>query len=502
MKIKSASLTLLFLFVGFPSYCPAQHPSRNSASVERRRSKEIEEARFRTARLFVERARTFQDLPSKTDTLINIASMLWRHPGDEQYAREIFLNIHDELRRAASSQSQLADPTGRNTNLRLQQRVARFVARHDPKLAQDWFEELISEDAAEVRARHQLDAALDLASDGETLEARRLAGKAVETNFASLEIGLLLNFLHRLRSHDQADADSLFIQALGKLTLQPQVTGEDLLLIGNYLFIADADVGSDSVRFTPIRVEDLYFPVGINGERTGVSHQLAKSYLVSALAILNRQLMGSELQFPRRYAAVARMLLLKAQKFAPELAGSFTALAREFSVSRITDFPAPSSSSSAKVVDYEAVKSSLDKLQGVARDERCLGLAATAYLQGDLDTAFKLAELLSDVSQRDRLNELIRVRRAEQYLEKDDPTAAEQSLPKLSTEELVIILELGLANLDIKNDRLAAALPRLQSLAGRVQDHEIHGGALYLLSSAALLGAIDAAAGMQVLVKH
>jgi hypothetical protein len=499
VNLKLTSLALLILAAGFCYYCPAQTKPGSSASPEERRAQELEESEVRVVQMFVERARTFSDLASKTDTLINLASLLWQHKGQENYARDIAVNLHNELRRTLTSLSPTTSLNERKLNLRLQQRVARFVARHDPKLAQAWLDELISEDAKDVRARHQLDVALDLASDGGTSEARRLAGEAVQNDFASLDIGLLLNFLHRLRVNDAAAADSLFIQTLGKLALQPRITAEDVLLIGNYLFINDADVGPDFVRFTPVRIADLYFPVGINGERKGLSRQLVAPYLAASLAILNNQLRDNDVQFPKRYEAVARMLSLKAQQFAPDLVGSFIALAREFSVSGVKEIFRPDKPSDAKAVDYESVKPSLEKLQGVARDERILGLAGTAYLQGDLDTASKLSELLSDDSPRSRLTELIAFRRTILYLEKGDTAGAEQALSKVSTEELIVILQLGLANQDVKHGRFAAALPRLQGLVSRILGHEIPARALYLLSASALLGAMDANVGIQVL---
>jgi hypothetical protein len=381
----------------------------------------------------------------------------------------------------------------------LQQVVLRYLARHDPKLAKSWFEEQTA-DAGDARAARQLDFAVDLARDGSASSARSFAEQAVESNFSRLDLRMLLVLLHRLRLRDQAAADSLFVQALGKLVLQPRVSADDLLLIGNYLFINDADADPDNLRYTQIRIDNLYFPVGILGERTGLSRQVVGAYLQAALTILTRQLSGgNEVQFPKRYEAVARMLSLKAQKYAPEFVSAFSGLARDFSLSEVRDVPRPDKETAEKLIDYDNAYAELEKLQGTDRDERCLQLAATAYSQNDLDTALKLANLLTAQAQKERVRDLIDFRRANNQLEKGLEASVPEIAAKLGSYELSMILHLGLAALELKNKRVAAALPRLQTLVTDIRANKPAARALYLLSAVRLLAETDPTLALQAL---
>src|SRR5215218_8206690 len=134
------------------------------------------------------------------------------------------------------------------------------------------------------------------------------------------------------------------------------------------------------------------------------------------------------------------MLLEKAQKFAPEFVPSLTELAKGFSVSAITEVPFPGPESGSKVIDYESVAPELEKLQGLARDERCVALIATAYLQKDVDTASRLALLLTDQNVRALIQDLIAFRRGASLLEQRDEAGAERIASLLKSEELIVLL--------------------------------------------------------------
>jgi len=247
-----------------------------------------------------------------------------------------------------------------------------------------------------------------------------------------------------------------------------------------------------------VTVDAIYFPVGIAGERSALPKQLVTSYLETALAVLNRQLSDSSTQFPKRYQAVARMLLEKAQKFAPELVSSFTALAHEFSVTTVSTFPALDSKTAEKLIDYDAVVPELEKLQGSRRDDRCVALIATAYLQNDLDTASRLSQLITDKTQRTLVQQLIAFRRGSNSLEKEEGTSAEKFASEIQIPELAILLELGLANLELSNRQRSPALVRLQTLVQKLRDNDIPSRGIYLLNIAMLLSRIDANAALGV----
>ena len=495
MPVKLCLLAVV-IFIGTAwSYCPGQQKSGSTRSPTAADNSKL--TRLRTAHQLVERAKNFEDLQTKTTTLIRLATLLWQHAGEERYARQIFVGVHDELKLAAASQSQLPSPTSRTNIPRLQQMVARALSRFDSKLAAEWFEENLVGDA-NTNAARRLDFAIDLASEGNSSDAVRFAQSAVDTAFSNLDLRMVLTLLHRVRAVDQPGADSLFLNILSRVSAQPRLKADELLLIGNYLFIQDTDATPDNVRYTGVRVAGLYFPVGISGERTGLARQLVKAYLQAALTVLNHQLNDTSTQFPKRYEATARMLLEKAQKFAPELVPAFTALARDFGVSAISNAPFPSAESTVKAVNYDEVAPQLEKLQGTARDERALALIATAYLQNDLETASKLADWITNDTHRTLVGELILFRKGSNYLEKEDGSNAERITSQLKIPELVVLLQLGLAQLDIKKRQATSALRHLQLAQKQLQDHEISGEGLHLLNTAALFVKIDPNTALEV----
>ena len=494
------SLAALLLVAAVWSHCCAQERKSSVPSSKPAQKKNSDKAlasRLRTVHELVDRAKTFNDLQAKTTTLVNLASLLWQYGGEEAYARQLFMQLHDELKLAAASQTQLPSTVKGPNIARLKQLVERSVGRFDSKLALAWFEEDLNGDT-NLKAMRRLDFALDLASEGNSTDAAQLAKSAVNSGFSGLDLRLILLMLHRLRASNAPAADSLFLEVLGKLSLQPQVTPEDLLMVGNYLFIPDNDATAEAVRYNGVNVGGLYFPVGISGERTGLTKQLVKPYLETSLVVLNRQLSQPSVQFPRRYEATARMLLEKAQKFAPELVAPLTELAKGSSVSAITDLPFPSPESGSKVIDYESVAPELEKLQGLARDERGIALIATAYRQNDLDTASKLALLLTDENGRARVEDLIAFRRGTNLLEQRDETGAEKIASQLKSPELIVILQLGLANVDINSHEQSSALVHLQSIVTLLRDNEIKSRGLYLLNAAALSVKVDSNTALQL----
>ncbi len=494
------SFACLFLIANMWAHCHAQERESSlpfSKPVQKKNSDEARALRLRTVRELVECAKAFNDLQTKTTTLVNLASLLWQHGGEEAYARQIFTQLHNELKLAAASQTQLPT-TAQGPNIaRLKQLLERSVGRFDSKLALSWFEEDLNTDS-NLKAMRRLDFALDLASEGNSTDAASLAKTAVNSGFSGLDLRLVLLMLHRLRALDQPAADSIFLDVLGKLSLKPQITPDDLLLVGNYLFINDSDATQESVRYTGVSVGGLYFPVGISGERAGLTKKLVSSYLETSLFVLNRQLSQPSVQFPKRYEATASMLLEKAQKFAPEFVPALTELTKGFGVSAITEVPFPSSESASKVIDYESVARDLEKLQGLARDERCVALIATAYLQNDVETASRLALLLTDQNVKARIRDLIAFRRGATLLEQRDEAGVEKIASQLESQELSVLLELGLANLDINSHEQSPALSHLQSIVTLLRNNEIKARGLYLLNAAALFAKIDTNAALQL----
>jgi hypothetical protein len=174
-------------------------------------------------------------------------------------------------------------------------------------------------------------------------------------------------------------------------------------------------------------------------------------------------------------------------------------MARKFSVSSVSTVPAFNDQASEKLIDYETSLPELENLGGPKRDDRCIPLIATAYLQNDLDTASKLAQLIVDDVSRSRVHQLLAWRRGSNYLIQGDKENAEKIASEIDTLELVTLLQLGIANLEINTRQESAALVRLQSLVEKVRTGEISGRGLYLLSASSLISRINANASLEVL---
>ena len=496
MNIKALSFACLLVFFLVQAYPAQERFDKDLKHLGKKASVEPDSPNVRRVHELVERATSFDDLQSKATTLVNLADLLWLH--EQQYARQVMIGLRDDLKLALAGESKIPTSSRLRTILRLQQLLARFLSKHDPKLGAAWFEEDLGGDG-KLNGSRRLDFALDLISDGSNPEAERFARSALDDGLSRLDLRVLLSFLHMLRSQNGSAADSLFLQVLGQVVASPRISSDDLLLIGNYLFISDRDAGPESVRYTGVTIDGMYFPVGIAAERSGVTRQIVRPYLDAAMVVLNHQLNDESAKFPRRYEAVARMLLEKAQKFAPQLVAPFTAMARKFSVSSISTVPAFNSQASEKLVNYKTALSELEKLDGPKRDDRCVPLIATAYLQNDLDTASKLAQLIVNDVSRSRVNQLLAWRRGSNYLIQGDKENAEKIASEIDTLELVALLQLGIANLEINARQESAALVRLQGLVEKVRTSEIPGRGLYLLSAASMVSRINANASLEVL---
>jgi hypothetical protein len=483
------------------SYCHAQgkaprNPDQDSPSVGKTNINQLQ-----VVLGFVDRARGFSDLDNRVNTLVRIGGLLWQQKGEEDFARQLFLQLNDQLKLAASTQSKL-DPNHNSSALigQLRQSVLRYVARYDVKLARELLLEQAQDGDSRIASK-SLELAIGLTMDGSVSAAQAFAEQSIDSDFSGLNIPTILGFLHQLRLRDSASADSLFIKVLSQIALQPNVSADNLLLIGNYLFINDVDVGVGYIRYTPVQIDSIYFSAGIGGQRSGLAPELVRTYLKTGLTILARQLLSAQDERPRkRYEAAAKLLELKAVTFAPELVAPLDSIARDFASSSVKSFANLENETDAKLVDYDTVAKELEKIpDSNTRDQRCLGLASTAYRQNDLDTASKLADLVNDVEKREHVRDLIRFRRAANYLAKDDVRSVEQAEQKIGLVELRIVLELGLATLELREGNPDAALSRLQTVTVSITTHDLEARPLYLLTVASLLAQVQPTLAVQAL---
>jgi hypothetical protein len=83
-------------------------------------------------------------------------------------------------------------------------------------------------------------------------------------------------------------------------------------------------------------------------------------------------------------------------------------------------------------------------------------------------------------------------------LEQRDEAGVEKIASQLESQELSVLLELGLANLDINSHEQSPALSHLQSIVTLLRNNEIKARGLYLLNAAALFAKIDTNAALQL----
>jgi hypothetical protein len=504
MRLGCQSCAFVFV-LACANVCGFSQTSRrlpSSNSVTQAKSSTIKDNEI--VRSFIERAQGFSDLEVKVNTLVRLGSLLWQEKGQQDLARQLFLHLNDDLTTASSNQSELDRSRGTRPPIaRLQQILLLFLARHDAKLARQLLIEQVRGGASDPQfPARSLDLAEALAKDGSTSDAQTFAEQAIGADFTKLNLISILALLHDLRLRDSSSADSLFLKVLGQLATQSHVTADDILLVGTYLFNSDAEANTGSMHNTPVMIGGLYFAAGISDERVGLSANIVRAYLVTALSLLNRELeSANDEPKRRRYEAVARMLELKAEKFAPDLVDPFGAVARSFVGSAVDPYARSEQESGSKPLDYDVASKEIDNIPtSQARDERWLGLIATAYSQNDLEAASKMANRLDDLEQRTRLKELIEFRRANTFIEKGDPVQATAAESKVNSLELRIILELGLAGLELKAKASDAAWKRLQALLIDILGHEFEARGLYLLRVAALLEKVKPKIALQTLL--
>lgn len=266
----------------------AQSPGRTLLAQRRSRTKAND---VQTVKDFVGRAQGFSDLNAKVNTLIRLGSLLWQVKGQEDFARKLFLQVYNDLTLAVATQSTLEKHDSVTQAADLRQIVLRTLARFDAKLAKDLLVEESHNGSGRMGVR-SLDIGATLLQNGSSSDARSFGEQAIDSDFSGLNLSLIVGFLHRLRMRDSAAADSLFLNVLSKLASQPHVSADDILLLGNYLFIRDADANQDLVRYTPVQIGGTYFAAGISADRSGLTAEIVRPYLTMSVMVLGRELVS------------------------------------------------------------------------------------------------------------------------------------------------------------------------------------------------------------------
>ncbi|HKO35950.1 MAG TPA: hypothetical protein VJV21_05690, partial [Pyrinomonadaceae bacterium] len=425
-------------------------------------------------------------------TLAGLADVLWSQKGQDDYARQLLLGLYDELlaERPRGAESKAGESPGSATVERLKRVVIRSIAHHDLKLAQKLISEGIPagpEADARVNTR-LLDTANELIRDGDASTAGDLASRALQTDLSHKMIETLLVFLHRLRAADEVAADALFTQVMERLARQLTISPEDLLIIGNYLFIDDRSVAPGNIQYTPSMVGTISFRAGISASRSGIPRPLVRTYLNTALHILSRP--ASDEAALLQSAAAARLLLPKAQEFAPDLVTALSTLSARFAATKVTDLRTARRDS--QPIDMTTALAELEKLPaGEARDQKTLGWIETLFARPDLDSASKLTALLTDETARARISDLIRFRRLANLVVKPNVTNVEERIPEVREPELRVSLEIALASRMITNKDLRGANVIREKALAEVREKSFQNRGVYLTTLAGIFSRTD-----------
>jgi TonB family protein len=326
----------------------------------------------------VEDILSFQSQVTRADGLSQIADVIWSQY--EEYARELF-------NKALGLTSVKSDDKSSKALLYLRQDIIARIAKHDAEWAKLLIDQTLpgedEKQSVEERRELNIESAKRLQKEDPTL--------AVEFASRSLQGGVsseFVWFLKSLRQQIEASANQLFLQALNQFARQPVVDASAFAMFGTYIFTSPRLNGSDPTSVMITRVGDVGI-VDITADLQGVPPALFRSYLQSAVMILNRQITEP---YQRKLSyALAYLLIPKARKFAPELVAPIGGAMAHLSANvplAMTQEAAFANINKKTVDSPEQIISNAEKLpDSESRDIAYLDVAFRAWLKKDFPTA-------------------------------------------------------------------------------------------------------------------
>lgn len=422
-------------------------------------------------RQVAEKLLTLDNLNAKTAGLSRLANLVWKR--DHGYARSLF-------EKALALTTPQTD--GNNAQLMMLRRnVIRTIARNDP----EWAKRLIdTETSSDVKIRN----AINVSTAASLIDED--PGSAVEFAQRSLQEQLnpaYLYFLLSLRKADQTRADQTFLQMLTFLDQQQRPDIKSVHLLGVYLFTAADLLDSDNYAIT--RVDNILVP-NITVQRTGVSPALVRTYLKTAGTLLLRA--ATDISQQQATYALGRLLLPRAQRTAPELAGQI-----EAAMAAVSSGVPPSltSDTAYKYIDSppptpaESFANAEAKPTQEARDIAFLDIAASAWRKSDFRTARKAGSMIANADASRALGLLVDFGEAASLLKRDDSLAAtaEKAAYKLPTSLERAILLLTISQYRVKSGNTTLAEEAIDaSLKAAAAVSDIRRPCLYLIAASHL----------------
>lgn len=427
----------------------------------------------------------FQDKTAKPLALARLADLTWQE--EEAYSRKLFKAALDCTSASADT------PVKEATILRgLRRSVISLIRRHDV----EWAKELlkVERDPASERMEDNFAVAYDaLAKD---------PANAVTFAELSLRDGVfpyMSSFLRTLRLRDEAAANALFVKALDSLLQMNQVDGNELLHLGTYVFTSPLidvnDSGSPPEAVVQRGIGNLLV-YDITADRPGVSLQLIRAYLGAAgLILANSRFLDNQQR--HTYYVASRLLLPKAEKFAPELIGVFASAMAQLSgavPAELTDDStfAKFEPKTGQTLDQKFKE--IDKLPlELQRNEKYFFLFHALWSKGDLANARTTAERITDLEVRPKLRALVDFKTAVSLLEQTQPSAgeAEKIAAQLPADIERAVLWLAIGALHVKAADKEATLNAVSSSLNTTRKLKDARQPLLFLSAASQFCSVD-----------
>lgn len=452
-----------------------KHDQESKRTVAALENKETSASRLRAideVRAMADRALRFQDSQLKIRTIVLLADVLWSKGQDEPEARLLFLKADQLIRSVRTRSDDLASRNEKNLDaasvspsvLRsLKSLLVQRVSAHDASLGQRLSREYGLGDGSLADIAYQDSFAVSaMITRGQIASATKSLQNRINDDLSGRQaLHGFLQLLLQLRAQDAQAADGLFTEATVRMGGHPNVTANDVLIMGNYLFASrfmNAALLREPRMFgtSPIQLGEVLVQADVAQVRPDISTGTARAYLGAATQILER---GSyDPEETKRRAAAAYLLLPHAQAFAPEFVPQLLAIQRgpgiDFSLRRTNALPLTENGK----VDLKAVLESVDAIStSKLRDQYILITVRKLYLRGDLDAALAVGEKMEDLTGRNQLVSVITFARAVKSLEEGQIEIAQKSLNRVTSSLQRFLLRLGLARLYLKQHDEPAA---------------------------------------------
>jgi hypothetical protein len=410
----------------------------------------------------VERVFRFQKVTPKVHTLVAFADFLW--PIDQPYAQRLFLRALDVVDGEKAYVSSIDRNRATAADLRrLRAFIVTHLSKHDPALAFKLRER--GENPEPLDRFRSAISALD--QNGRAEQAIRLAEQGWDGTLSNSALTLVA-FFQKLRRVEPAAADAFFTRTLDRLAGESSTNANDLLIIGTYIYNSPLLAAASDPAVKDKDGTVLYMDTGdalvvdITANRPDVSVELVRTYLRSAVNVLthpNRNVDDAPLD-----AAALRLLLVKAQSSIPELLPAITARLHRLggTLDSTLDSGRFARNSSPSLDEQIA---DAENLSGDRRDEALFAIVFTLYQAANFTRARQLAEMISDLSGRQKVLEALDFAEAAKSVESGNAATFEKTANTLPVGVARAMLRVAIAAHYARNKSKARAMEWLTAAA-------------------------------------